>query len=293
MSASTIRPAISIVTPSLNQAAFLSEALASVQSQGDLPVEHLVLDGGSTDGSQQILRAFDQSCHNDRFWWRSSPDTGQSSALNEGFAMAKGQIVGWLNADDRYRPGCFEAVIRAFAEHPEIDVVYGDYTFIDANGRHLALRREIDFSRFVLRYHKVLYIPTTATFFRRRIFEEGNALSTSLHYAMDLEFFLRLAEAGYRFHHLREVLSDFRIHPSSKSVAFRERQLAEHRSVILQTTPLARRFKSPLVRGLAVDVLKVPAAAMRYGEKLLRGYYFPVSQPQTRRCVATTVQEKP
>jgi glycosyltransferase involved in cell wall biosynthesis len=271
-------PLISIVTPSLNQSHFLREALESVRNQQYPAVEHIVLDGCSTDGSQRILQDFEKTPGSTAFWWRSGRDGGQSVALNEGFARASGEIVGWLNADDRYRAGCFQAVAAAFAEHPEVDVLYGDYNLMDAAGDHVAVRREIEFSRFILRYHRVLYIPTAATFFRRRVFEHGHILSSSLHYAMDLEFFLRLADAGCRFQHLPEVLADFRVHPASKSVAFRSLQRAEHRSVVLRATPLVHHFASPGIRNLAATSLQLPAALLRYGEKLLRGFYFPSSR---------------
>jgi glycosyltransferase involved in cell wall biosynthesis len=271
-------PLISIVTPSLNQSQFLREALDSVRRQHYAAVEHIILDGGSTDGSQEILKGFGKTLRNEAFWWRSASDAGQSAALNEGFARASGEIIGWLNADDRYRPGCFHAIADAFAKHPEVDVFYGDYTLIDSAGKHPSLRREIEFSRFILRYHRVLYIPTTATFFRRRIFEQGHTLSKSLHYAMDVEFFLGLANANYGFRHLPQVLADFRVHPSSKSVAFKSRQRAEHRSIVLRATPLAQRFHSPGVRNLAAASLQLPAALLRYSEKLCRGFYFPSSR---------------
>jgi GT2 family glycosyltransferase len=266
-------PSISIVTPSLNQGSFLGEALESVRSQSYAACEHLVLDGGSSDGTVDLLVS--TAAITAGLWWRSGPDGGQSAALNEGFGRASGDIVGWLNADDRYRSGCFEQVAKAFAEHPEIDVLYGDYTFIDPVGNHIALRREIEFSRFILRYHKVLYIPTAATFFRRRVFEDEQFLSKSLHYAMDVEFFLRLDAKGYRFFHLDQVLADFRIHPAAKSTQFVEQQRAEHRQIVLETTPLSQWFRSMWVRNVALNVLSIPAALLRYTEKLLRGCYLP------------------
>ncbi len=273
MSNSTRRPTLSIITPSLNQASFLGEALRSVRTQQYTSYEHLVLDGASSDHTIALLQ---QAQSNDNsLLWQSHPDGGQSHALNEGFARARGEIIGWLNADDRYRPDCFEYVTRAFAEHPEIDILYGDYTFIDEAGHHLALRREIEFNHFILKYHRVLYIPTTATFFRRRIFDEGHRLRPDLHYAMDLEFFLRLADAGYRFHHLPRVLADFRIHAASKSTRYIEHQRKEHREIVLTSTPLARHLPSPRLRQSAASFLQIPAACLRWSEKLLRGFYWP------------------
>ena len=292
MSISRVQPLISIVTPSFNQSSFLGEALRSVLNQAYPNIEHLVLDGGSTDGSRELLECFPQGSGGRSLWWRSFKDDGQSAALNEGFSRASGDIIGWLNSDDRYRSNCIATVMRFFDEHPEVDLVYGDYTFMDPDGRHVALRREIEFNRFVLRYHRVLYVPTAATFFRRRIFDEGHFLATSLHYAMDLEFFLRLSDAGYLFQHLPALLADLRIHPASKSVAFRERQRVEHRSVVLSATPLSHRFKAIWMRSLALQLLQFPAGLMRYSEKLCRGYYLPHKQPPAQNANTTLPQEQ-
>ena len=181
-------PLISIVTPSFNQADFIVEALESVRLQNADNYEHLVIDGMSTDGTVDLLRNHAANTERKTMLWISERDTGQSEALNKGFQRAKGEIIGWLNSDDRYRPNCFEYVVRAFEENPDVDIVYGDYLMVDAVGKVLKIRREIEFSPFVLRYHHALYIPTTATFFRRRVFDEGNRLDETLQYAMDLEF---------------------------------------------------------------------------------------------------------
>ena len=206
--------------------------------------------------------------------WVSEGDSGQSEALNRGFRQAKGDIIGWLNSDDRYRPGCFDHVIRAFEQNPEVDILYGDYLIIDERGKALQLRREIEFSEFILRYHRILYIPTTATFFRRKVFDEGNWLDSNLHYAMDLEFFIRLATQGYRFKHLPQLLADFRMQPNSKTCSSPEKQRTEHQRVVLASTPILRRLKSSQSRRLALSFLRSMASAKRYSEKMLRGYYW-------------------
>jgi glycosyltransferase involved in cell wall biosynthesis len=263
----------SIVTPSLNQGAYLEEALLSVSNQKPAPFEHLVMDGGSQDSSVDILwrHTLDRDRH---LWWRSGSDRGQSHALNEGFLRASGDIVGWLNSDDRYRPGCFEAVNKAFGEYPEADIIYGDYTWIDERGRLLRIRREIEFNYFVLLYHRVLYIPTTATFFRRRIFQEGNLLDENLGFAMDYEFFLRLAMRGYRFQHIPVLLGDFRFHEKSKTCSMPERQVQEQNHVTHLYSPLLRNRRSFWARWFVFTVLRSIAAAVRYFEKMIRGYYF-------------------
>jgi glycosyltransferase involved in cell wall biosynthesis len=286
MSTSAQRPSISIVTPSLNQAQFLGEALHSVRKQTYPASEHLVLDGGSGDATPNLLHSFGESHPTHPFAWRSHPDAGQSAALNEGFAQAKGDIIGWLNADDRYRPDCFHHVAHFFANNLHIDILYGDYTFVDTTGHHIALRREIEFSHFILKYHRILYIPTTSTFFRRRIVDDGFRLREDLHYAMDLEFFLRLAGAGFRFGHLPRVLADFRVHDAAKSSRFIDRQRKEHRQIVLASLPLARRIRSPHLRSAAASALQIPAALLRYAEKALRGYYL------HNRCESLFLQEQ-
>jgi glycosyltransferase involved in cell wall biosynthesis len=267
-------PLISIVTPSFNQGRFIGEALASVQFQNYGNYEHLVIDGMSTDGSVDILRNL--TAHGDRtnVHWSSERDNGQSEALNKGFRQARGEIVGWLNSDDRYRPGCFEHIVRVFETHPEVDILYGDYLIVDESGRPLQIRREIEFDAFILLYHRVLYIPTTATFFRRRVFEEGNWLDERLQYAMDLDLFIRLSARGYVFKHTSEVLADFRLQPNSKTCSYPERQRLEHEQVIFAAAPALRHLKSLPAKIGVLFLLRSLASVRRYSEKALRGYYW-------------------
>lgn len=269
------RPAISIVTPSFNQGSFIAEAIESVthQRSSNYTIEHWVMDGDSNDHTIDILRNASAIPAYQHVKWNSEPDGGQSAALNKGFRLATGEIIGWLNTDDRYRPGAFETVVEAFARHPDIDVLYGDYTLMDEAGSVLKIRREIEFNRFILNYHRVLYIPTTSTFFRRRVFAENNWLNEDLHYAMDADFFMRLATAGYRFQHIPALLADFRLHPASKSCAQTKQMMQERRQVIQAHSLITQRWRSPTVRRLAFAGMRTAAAAMRYSEKLLRGYY--------------------
>jgi glycosyltransferase involved in cell wall biosynthesis len=268
------KPSFSIVTPSFNQGPYIGEALLSVKNQKCDNLEHLVIDGGSTDATTAILRHYSDGERWKHLLWISEPDSGQSDALNKGFARASGDIVGWLNSDDRYRPGCFERVADVFQRHPEVDVVYGDYTWIDETGRVSRIRREIEFSHFILLYHRVLYIPTTATFFRRRIFEEENWLDERLHYALDFEFFVRLAARGYRFQHVPAVLADFRLQRLSKTCVTPHKQLKEKDEIMHLYSPVLRRLRGPVSRLVTITLLRSSAAALRYSEKLMRGYYF-------------------
>ncbi len=274
-------PAISIITPSFNQGTFIREAVLSVRQQGYPNCEQLVMDGGSHDGTVAALRELSQGNQMTRLHWVSEPDHGQAHALNKGFARANGDIIGWLNSDDRYRPGAFDSVAALFAQHPDLDVLYGDYAWMDADGRMQRVRREIEFSPFILLYHRVLYIPTTATFFRRRILDEGNLLDESLHYAMDFEFFVRLSRRGYRFMHMRQLLADFRLHQASKTCSTPDKQLQEHNQIMRHYSPVSEYVKGDLARDFVFSVLRVAAGALRYSEKLVRGCYFPQSRSLT------------
>lgn len=267
-------PKITIVTPSYNQAAFIEEALQSVKDQNYPRVEHLVVDGQSTDNTVALLQKYSEKPGWQHLRWVSEADQGQSDALNKGFRMASGDVIGWLNSDDRYRPDCFFTAAKALETSTLADVVYGDYSYIDETGRVSRIRREIEFSRFVLAYHRVLYIPTTATFFRRRIFDENNFLDPRYHYAMDYEFFLRLANAGYSFQHTPHVLADFRWHAASKSSSQTAKQLAEHDEIARMYSPLLKRMPRGLPLNIVRSGVRLVAAGRRYSEKFLRGYYF-------------------
>ncbi len=216
-------------------------------------------------------------------FWFSEIDTGQSEAVNKGFRRAKGEIIGWLNSDDRYTDDCFHRIVQAFEENPDVDVIYGDYLLMDESGKLLQVRREIEFNTFILLYHRVLYIPTTATFFRRKIFEEGNWLDEKLQFAMDLEFFIRLAARGYRFKHIPELLAAFRMHSDSKTCSAPDKQREEHQQVVYSTAPLLKHLRYACLKILVLSLLRSIASTKRYAEKLFRGYYWEQIQSERFR----------
>ncbi len=275
-------PKISIVTPTFNQAAFIEEALLSVKDQHYENVEHIVIDGASTDGTVEILQRYRSQPGWEHLSWISEPDRGQSDALNKGFQRVTGDIIGWLNSDDRYRSHCFTEVVKAFNKNLQSDVVFGDYTMMDEAGRFLRVRREIEFSRFLLSYLHILYIPTTSSFFRRRIFDEGNWCDVSLDNTMDYEYYLRLAQKGYRFQHVPELWADLRLHPRSKSIAEKGRVFQLHDEIAVNYSPLLRRLHPRWLQRFVLKSLQTAARARRCSEKLFRGYYFEQFQPAWR-----------
>lgn len=268
-------PKISIVTPSYNQARFLKETLQSVREQDYPSFEHIVIDGASSDGSVEILK----QCSSQPGWahlhWISEKDTGQSDALNKGFRLATGEIVGWLNSDDTYAEGCFKEVAQAFAAHSGVDVLYGDYNWVDEQGNLLEVRREIEFSHFILLFNRMCYIQSSgALFLKRDIFQSGHFLDEKFNYAMDYEFYLRLLNNGYRFRHLGKVLGSFRWHSDSKTINFPERQASEIDAAREKHAPCLKRMNGSSAKYVTTVFLGSLATMLRWSKKAARGYYF-------------------
>lgn len=207
-------PKISIVTPSFRQAGFIERTIKSVLDQNYPNLEYFVQDGGSEDGTKEIL-----SSYADRLTgWESRPDNGQSQAINLGFAKTSGEIMAWLNSDDVLLPGALAYVASYFNRHPEVDVVYGHRILIDENDQQIG--------RWMLPQHndEVLswadYIPQETLFWRRRIWDKmGGQVDESFRFAMDWDLLIRFREAGARFARLPRFLGGFRIHTQQKTSA--------------------------------------------------------------------------
>ncbi|PSB08080.1 glycosyltransferase [Pleurocapsa sp. CCALA 161] len=260
-------PKISIVTPSYNQGRFIESAIQSVLSQNYPNFEHIILDNCSTDETVEILQKYPHLV------WKSKPDKGQSDALNQGFRLATGDIIGWLNADDLYLPKCFEQTVKSFANSAESSIAYGDYRWVNEQGQVIQFRKELDFDWFILKYLHVLYIPSTSTFFKRKIFEEENFLDTSLKYSMDYEFFLRLARQKYHFVHINSYLADFRWHQENKStIAYLEQKEEKTRALLRHDSFLQK--IPPHIQSLIRNLLEILARGKRYFLKGFKGYYF-------------------
>jgi glycosyltransferase involved in cell wall biosynthesis len=226
----TTLPLVSIVTPALNQGEFLEEALRSVLAQDYPHIEHLVIDGGSTDGSQAILQR-----HAGRLaGWVSEPDRGQANAINKGLRRARGEILGWLNADDALLPGAVRRAVTAFNADPAVDVVYGRLERMDARSRPVPTpplpKDRVEFAGLHAIGECVVNQP--GAFWRREIMEKAGLLDESLRYALDYEFWLRLLLAGGRFRRLPERVARFRLSERSKTVREAAAMAREHLEVL-------------------------------------------------------------
>jgi glycosyltransferase involved in cell wall biosynthesis len=204
-------PKISIVSPSFNQGKFIEENIRSVLNQRYPDVEHLIIDGGSTDQTVDILKRYPH------LRWVSEPDRGQTHALNKGFKMATGEIIGWLNSDDTYCDDVFQTIAEKFS-NSKVMVVCGDGFETGERSEHLRPLLSRNASPDVLiPYWKWKYeFLQPSFFFRRRVFEEAGYLDEGLHYAMDYDFFIRLG-LRYQFHYLPMPIANLRLHGESKT----------------------------------------------------------------------------
>ncbi|MFB6185284.1 MAG: glycosyltransferase family 2 protein, partial [Halobacteriaceae archaeon] len=213
MDAPTDIPLVSIVTPSYNQGEFIEETLKCIKNQTYENIEHIVVDGSSTDETIDILKQYEDQ-YNLR--WISEPDEGQSDAINKGFDMANGTIIGWLNSDDLYfRDSVLSDVVNTFAANSEAAIVYGDAIFVDAEGQPLFVRKRKYWrnSRFLRGWT----IPQPAIFFRQEVIDK-HAIDQSLEYTMDQEFWLRIFN-DYKSTYLDEILAVDRLHEQAKRLA--------------------------------------------------------------------------
>ncbi|CAN5595449.1 glycosyltransferase family 2 protein [soil metagenome] len=222
-------PTVSIVTPSYNHAPYIESTVRSVLDQHYPKLEYVVMDGGSKDGTVEILRRlYDQSAG--AFSWVSEPDSGQSSAVNQGFAKTTGEILGWVNSDDRLKPGAIDTAVRYLADHPEIACVYGDADFILADGSYLCACANLEpFNRRRL-LHYTDFIVQPAAFFRRSAFDAVGGLDATLNFAMDYDLFLKMA-MKFEFAYLPQTWAEYRWLGVNKSALGSWRRLEEVRRV--------------------------------------------------------------
>ncbi len=195
-------PLVSVITPSLNQGEFIEDTLNSVRRQDYDNLEHIVIDGGSTDTTGEFLEKYQEKYS---LQWISEADEGHADAVNKGFRMAEGEIIGWLNSDDIYPdPRVISDVVDFFRDHAEVNIIYGDIFFIDKQSNLLMIRcvpRRFSFHRLL----RGCFISQPAVFFRKRVIQDQK-LDPDLQVAVDYEYWLRLA-CKYKFMHMNRILA--------------------------------------------------------------------------------------
>lgn len=225
----------SIITPSYNHEKYLEETIKSVISQtGNFEIEYIIMDGGSTDKSLNILRKYDRLLKNNKkikFIWKSERDQGQSDAINKGLKISSGDIIAYINSDDFYSPNSFKHIISLFNKNKDVGFVYGRCRIVNEKGKEI--RKIIKWYRTLIgrrySYKKLLtenFIPQPTTFWRRRVYEEFGGFDVKHHLCMDYEYWCKIGQR-YMGKFINQYLANFRWYMSSKSGAMYKKQFKQ------------------------------------------------------------------
>lgn len=263
----------SVVTPAYNSLQHLRRCIGSVRGQAGVEVEHLVMDGGSSDGTADWLKRWRAAGAHDApdsgapsaytFRWTSAPDHGMYDAIDRGWQRARGDVLSWLNCDEQYLPGTLARVAQIFDGDPGVDAIFGDTIVVAPDGSPLAARREIPLRRSYLK-NSFLYASSCATFFRRSLWTDGLLrLDSRYRYAADMELMLQLLAAKKRIRHIPYTLSLFGVDGGNLSSTQFDAMAVEVRAI--QKTHRAM-----------PSLLRIPYRALRCIERLFRGCYRPV-----------------
>ena len=207
-------PLVSIITPSFNQGRFIEETILSVKGQDYGNIEHIIIDGGSSDETLDILRKYETEYG---LTWISEPDRGQSDAINKGFNLAKGSVVGWINSDDTYLPGAVSNAVKVLTARKGIDWIHGNAYWIDADGFVIGQFPVKAFNlEDLLKFG--MHIAQPSIFFRRYILEKIGGLDENLHSTMDYDFMLRMSHT-FQGGFIPEFMATRRLHKFAKSVS--------------------------------------------------------------------------
>ena len=224
-------PRISIVTPTYNRAEFLEQALRSVLLQGYPNLQYIVIDGGSTDGSVDIIKKYEPWIN----YWVSEPDRGQSHALNKGLERADGELLAWINSDDFYHPGAFHAIAEAYLSDPSLGLIFGDAHSLDDQGNLMGkpnLPTLLDYPSLLKNWGPTWILQPTS-FFSAKAWQECGPIDENLHYAMDMDLILKIAKAGFPFKRIDDMISYVISHPDAKTTAMREYLAVENAFILL------------------------------------------------------------
>jgi glycosyltransferase involved in cell wall biosynthesis len=213
-------PKISIVTPTFNGIATLRETIESVLGQDYKNWEHIVIDGGSTDGTVDLVRSYPH------LQWISEKDRGHYDAMNKGIGRASGDVVAVLNADDVYRPKTLSKVAAAFAKHPEWDALFGDIVYVDGEGREIFRREEAGYDYDVLRFGAHCYVIHPALFLKKNVHDRiGLYRHEKYLNCCDVDLILRLGQEHCRIGHIRHLVVNYRLHEHGQSA---DRRVSEN-----------------------------------------------------------------
>ena len=216
---SRVPPLVSIVTPSLNMAAYLEETITSVLAQDYPAIEYIVMDAGSTDDTVSILKKYAG-----RLQYTSQPDDGTADAINKGFARSRGSILAFLNADDTYLPGAISTAVSALSENPKVAMVYGEGDWVDERGDIISRYPTAPFDR--KRLERECFICQPASFFRREAFEAIGGMDPKLHYTFDYDLWIRMARQ-FEIRKIDALLATSRMHAANKTLGHPQANVGE------------------------------------------------------------------
>lgn len=275
---------LSIITCSYNQGQYLEQTILSVLNQNYQNLEYIIIDGGSTDNSVEIIKKYD----NKLAYWISQKDEGQSDAINKGFLKATGDIIAWINSDDLYLAHTFETIVKYFNVNKDIDCVYGDIYLSNSTATSLLLRKTIPYDYKMAIYSECM-IPQPTSFWRRRVFDKIGLLDLSLQYQMDYEYFLRMGKMNVRFNNIKIPLAIFRFHAECKTVSEYDSKVAQANKIIknkyincpfksdvfneyyLRIMRTTFRLKAYIIRVVLRGEGIIPFRVARFRKKLLKG----------------------
>lgn len=245
-------PKISIITPSYNQAEFLERNLQSVRDQSYDDIEHIVVDGGSEDGTVNLLKKYESQYD---LRWVSEQDRGQSHAVNKGIKMANGEWLGWQNSDDYYSSGAFKTVVEKEQTHPDAQVIYGDTLIVDQSGKEVSRTFHTRPSKFVQRYWS-LFAGNQSLFVKRGVMDEIGGLDESLYYTMDAKLTWEILNRDYQFVCVHKPLGAFRIQEGAKTFGdIRNEQQQELEKIY--SHPQYERYVPDVILSEVAKVLKL------------------------------------
>ena len=242
---------VTIITPSFNQVDYLEATIQSVLAQTYPNIEYFVIDGGSTDGSVDVIRAYQHELSG----WISEKDRGQTDAINKGFNMATGEIIAWLNSDDTYYPDAVEKAVAFLNSHPNVGLVYGDANYIDQQGQVIGRFPAAQTSLHQLRRGYV-HIPQQASFFRKALWDRVGPLDPDFYFAMDYDLWVRLAAVS-EIRYVNQTWANFRLHQDAKTISADDRCWPEMLKVhyrnggkwfsVIQMKYYLRKLAAPLI----------------------------------------------
>lgn len=219
-------PRITVVTPSFNQGEYIEETIRSVLDQGYPNLEYMIFDGGSTDGTLDVIRKYESHLA----YWESRPDRGQAHAINKGFERATGDVIAWINSDDYYLPGALEKVAKAHLRNPDALIVGHVEEFDDFGLERLQTMHHIDIEHLLRPMDGSWMWHQPGTFVPKKVRDRAGQLDESLHYAFDKDWLFRLLQHAH-VEYLDDPLARFRIHPEAKTSADMDKTMHEIFSV--------------------------------------------------------------